>query len=73
MKNVLISGITMVVVALGVFVALDYTMTMPIVKEDIHTKTCVEVDVQKGVFFDTTEYNCENMPTKYTHEWVEKK
>lgn len=44
--------------------ALYYALTLPIVYEAYPSGECVRVDDVDG------RYTCENMPTKYHHEWV---
>ena len=48
--------------ALVVFLIYTWAMT-PIVYESFATGQCVEV-------YDPSEqYSCDNLPTRYTHEW----
>lgn len=44
--------------------AFYYALTLPIVYEAYPSGECVRVDDVNG------RYSCENMPTKYHHEWV---
>lgn len=49
----------------GVFKLFVWAITLPVVYESYSTGACVRVDDPEGV------YNCENMPTKFYHEWTE--
>ena len=49
----------------GVFKLVVWAITLPVVYESYSTRECVRVDDPEGV------YNCENMPTKFYHEWTE--
>ena len=42
-----------------------WAVTLPVVYESYSTGECVRVDDPAGV------YSCENMPTKFYHEWVQ--
>lgn len=44
--------------------AFYYALTIPVVYEAHPSGECVRVDDVNG------RYSCENMPTKYHHEWV---
>lgn len=44
--------------------AFYYALTLPVVYEAYPSGECVRVDDVNG------RYSCENMPTKYYHEWV---
>jgi hypothetical protein len=49
------------------FVAMDYSFSLPDVHVSYSTGNCVGVTTYQGVFFDSLGYSCENMPTKYNH------
>lgn len=49
----------------GVFKLIVWAITLPVVYESYSTGACVRVDDPEGV------YSCENMPTKFYHEWAE--
>lgn len=49
---------------IAVLFAVIKTLSLPIVYESYSTGQCVRVDDPAGV------YSCENMPTKFHHEWV---
>ena len=66
-KNLLI-GATFGIAA---FSLLDYAGSIPSVKMSYATNTCVEVENYPSTLFGTTNYNCESMPTKYNHVWVQ--
>jgi len=55
----------------GMFVVADYAFSIPSVKMSYTTDTCVEVENYPSALFGTTEYSCENMPTKFNHVWVQ--
>ena len=52
------------------FVLLDYAGTIPDVHISYATNECVQVLNYPTVFFGTTEYSCETLPSKYHHVWV---
>ena len=49
----------------------DYALSIPSVKMSYTTNACVEVENYPSTLFGTTEYSCENMPTKFNHVWVQ--
>ena len=53
------------------FAGADYALSIPTVKMSYTTDACVEVENYPSTLFGTTEYSCENMPTKYNHTWVQ--
>lgn len=55
----------------AVFAFADYGMSIPSVKMSYATNTCVEVENYPSTLFGTTNYSCENMPTKFNHVWVQ--
>ena len=55
----------------GLFVFADYAMSIPSVKISYESSTCVEVENYPSALFGTTNYSCENMPTKFNHVWVQ--
>jgi hypothetical protein len=65
-KNIVLAG----VFGVGVFALLDYATSIPSVKMSYATNTCVEVENYPSAMFGTTNYSCENMPTKFNHVWV---
>lgn len=60
MQSVLL-GLLLVGVVVGTMV---FSTTLPIVKFSYATGDCVEVESENN------QYNCENLPKKYHHEWV---
>ena len=56
---------------LVIFTGVDYAMSIPTVKMSYATNTCVEVENYPSTFFGTSAYNCENMPAKFNHVWVQ--
>ena len=44
--------------------AFYYALTLPVVYEAYPSGECMRVDDVNG------RYSCDNMPTKYHHEWV---
>ena len=65
-KNIALAG----VFGAAVFAFLDYATSIPSVKMSYATNTCVEVENYPSALFGTTNYSCENMPTKFNHVWV---
>ena len=63
-------GIGLVIFGLG-FVGADYMFSIPNVLMSHSTGVCVEVENFPSILFSDTAYNCENMPTKYNHIWVQ--
>ena len=55
----------------GLFAFADYAMSIPTVKMSYTTDACVEVQNHPSTLFGTTEYSCENLPTKFNHVWVQ--
>ena len=66
-KNIALAA----VFGVGVFALLDYATSIPSVKMSYATNTCVEVENYPSTMFGTTAYNCENMPAKFNHVWVQ--
>ena len=66
-KNLLIGA----AFGVGLFAGADYALSIPSVKMSYTTNTCVEVLNYPSTLFGTTEYSCENMPTKFNHVWVQ--
>mgnify|MGYP000206086774 FL=1 len=56
---------------LGLFAFADYSFSIPDVHMSNATKTCVEVLNYPSTLFGTTNYSCENLPTKFNHVWVQ--
>lgn len=50
------------IMAVGAVV--DRQLALPTVYQSWSTQECVKVDDPDG------KYNCQNLPTKYNHEWV---
>ena len=71
MKNIIKSLIFGAVVGSLAFVCLDYAMSIPTVKMSYSTDACVEVENYPSVLFGTSEFNCENLPEKFNHVWVQ--
>ena len=60
-----------VVVFLGVaFLMMDYAFSIPTVYESYSTGECEHVDSYPGVVFNQEDYSCENMPSKFYHQYV---
>ena len=55
----------------AVFAFADYATSIPSVKMSYATNACVEVQNYPSTLFGTTNYSCENMPTKFNHVWVQ--
>ena len=53
------------------FVGFDYAMSIPTVKMSYSTNACVEVENYPSVLFETSKFNCENLPSKFNHVWVQ--
>ena len=54
----------------AIFAMLDYAMSIPDVLVSYTDNTCQQVQNYDSVLFGTTEYSCEQMPTKFNHVWV---
>jgi len=65
-KNIALAAVSSV----AVFTFLDAASSIPSVKMSYATNTCVEVKNYPSILFGTTNYSCENMPTKFNHVWV---
>jgi hypothetical protein len=63
--------ITGAVIGAGIFAMADYAMSIPDVMVSYETNMCKQVQNYDSVLFGTTEYSCENMPTKFNHIWVQ--
>jgi hypothetical protein len=55
----------------GIFALTDYAFSIPDVMVSYETNMCKQVQNYDSVLFGTTEYSCENMPTKFNHIWVQ--
>ena len=55
----------------AVFSVLDYASSIPDVHMSYASNSCVEVLNYPSVLFGTTNFSCENMPTKFNHVWVQ--
>ena len=66
-KNLLIGA----AFGFGIFTMLDYALSIPSVKMSYASNNCVEVLNYPSAMFGTTNYSCENMPTKFNHVWVQ--
>ena len=51
-------------------VGIDYSMSIPDVQVSYTDRSCQQVQNYESIFFGTTQYSCENMPSKYNHVWV---
>ena len=60
-----------VVVVGGLFLSMDYALSLPTVVESYETNVCVEVQNFPGMLFNQETYSCENMPSKFYHVWAE--
>jgi len=67
----LMKAILAVVIFVALFLALDYSTSRADVYVSYTTKECVGVTTYHGVFFDSLGASCENIPSRYTHIWVE--
>jgi hypothetical protein len=70
MKNLVKNFIGSVLSVAILFVAFDYVLTGSDVMVSHSTGACVSVENYDGILFKAGEYNCENLPPKYTHIWV---
>jgi hypothetical protein len=61
---------TLVIVG-GLFLSMDYALSLPTVVESYETGVCVEVENYPGILFNQESYSCENMPSKFYHVWAE--
>jgi hypothetical protein len=68
--NLIKSFISAILVFVALFVAFDYVLTGSDVLVSHSTGACVSVENYDGILFSAGEYNCENLPPKYTHVWV---
>ncbi len=66
-KNLLIGA----AFGVGAFAALDFASSIPDVHMSYASNNCVEVLNYPSTMFGTTNFSCENMPTKYNHVWVQ--
>ena len=66
MKNLAFGG----AVGVALFVVADYAMSIPDVHMSYSTDLCITVENYPSVLFGTSNYSCENMPTKFNHVWV---
>ena len=66
-KNLLLSA----AFGLGLFAFADYSFSIPDVHMSYASNSCVEVLNYPSVLFGTTNFSCENMPTKFNHVWVQ--
>jgi len=66
MKNAII----LLAISFFVFFAADYASSIPIVEVSHSSDQCVRVVNFESSFQGSTEYTCDNMPTKYSHVWV---
>lgn len=64
------SSIVVILAAVGLFLAMDYSLALPDVHVSHDTGNCVGVTTYQGVVFDSLGYSCENMPEKYNHVWA---
>ena len=71
MKNAIKTVLFSFVAGAVVFVGIDYIMSIPTVKMSYSINACIEVENYPSVLFGTSEFNCENMPTKFNNVWVQ--
>ena len=71
MKDIIKAVMFGAVIGSLAFVGLDYAMGVPTVKMSYSTNTCVEVENYPTILFGTSKFNCENMPSKFNHVWVQ--
>ena len=60
--DILPVAVFIAMIVLMVKLAID-ALDVPVVQYSVTTKQCVNV-------LYTTDYTCDNLPTKYTKEWV---
>lgn len=65
LKGFLGGVIFAIVVTAGVYAAADWALSVPSVHVAHGTGKCVAVHNHDSVLFGTTEYTCDNMPTRY--------
>ena len=61
---------TLIIVG-GLFLSMDYALSLPTVVESYDERVCVEVQNYPGILFNQESYSCENMPSKFYHVWAE--
>ena len=61
---------TLVIVG-GLFLSMDYALSLPTVVESYNSGHCEEVFNYPGILFNQETYSCENMPSKFYHVWAE--
>jgi hypothetical protein len=52
-------------------VAADLALAIPDVHESYTTRECVRVVNHDSIFFGTSSYSCELLPSKFNHVWVQ--
>jgi hypothetical protein len=67
MIKALVAGVA---VTAGLFAFVDYAFSIPDVHVSYATSSCVEVVNYPSALFGTSDFSCENMPTKFNHIWV---
>lgn len=66
MKKIVCYLLFILVSLTALLFALNWALGLPEVKFSYETQECVEVLVK-----DERQYNCENLPKRYIHVWVE--
>lgn len=57
---------------LMMFLVMDLAFSTPVVYTSYSTNECVMVESYPGAFFNKeTDYSCENLPSRYIHEWTQ--
>lgn len=59
------------VIVVGLFLSMDYALSLPTVVKSYETRFCVEVQNYPGILFNQESYSCENMPSKFYHVWAD--
>jgi len=59
------------VIGAVLFTFVDYAFSIPDVKMSYASNTCVEVINYPSTLFGTSNFSCEDMPTKFNHIWVQ--
>lgn len=59
-----IGALVVIAAFIGLGFAIAHSLSLPVVYESYSTGQCVRVIDPAGV------YSCENMPTKFHHEWT---
>lgn len=65
LKSFLVGVFFTLVIMAGAYATVDYAFSFPEVHVAHTTGECVAVHNHSSVLFGTTEYTCDNMPTRY--------